>query len=82
VVSDGSFMKGEGAAAWTIEGKNKEGRCVGTSLMPGDASDQSAFRSKLTGLYGIFLHLKYMAEGWQEEGLQIMVACNGKSAVD
>jgi len=54
VVSDGSFMKGEGAAAWTIEGKNKEGRCVGTSLMPGDASDQSAFRSKLTGLYGIF----------------------------
>jgi len=24
VVSDGSFMKGEGAAAWTIKGKNKE----------------------------------------------------------
>jgi len=50
--------------------------------MPGNALDQSAFRSKLTGLYGIFLHLKYMAEGWQEEGLQITVACDGKSAVD
>jgi len=29
-----------------------------------------------------FFHLKYIVEGWQEEGLQIMVACNRKSAVD
>ncbi len=71
-----------GSCGLDIKGENKEGRCIGTSLMPGDASDQSTFRSKLTGLYGIFLHLKYMAEGWQEEGLQIMVVCNGKSAVD
>jgi len=78
-VSDGSFMKGEGAAAWTIKGKNKDRRCMGTSLAPGNASDQSAFRSKLTRLYGIFFHLKYMAEGWQEEGLQITVACDRKS---
>jgi len=53
-VSNGSFMKGKGTDAWTIEGKNKEGRCVGTSMAPGDAMDQSAFRSKLTSLYEIF----------------------------
>jgi len=63
-------------------GRKKEGRCMGTSLVPGDTMDQRAFISKLTGLYRIFLSLKYIAEGWEEEGLKIMVACNGKSAVD
>jgi len=29
-----------------------------------------------------FFYLKYIAEGWQEEGLQIMVACDRKSMVD
>ncbi len=81
-VSNVSFMKGEGTAAWTIDGENKEGRCMGTSMVPGDTMDQSAFRSKLTGLYGIFLSLKYIAEGWEEDELKITVACDGKSVVD
>jgi len=62
-VNDGSFMKGTGTAAWTIEGINKEGCCIGTSMMPGNPMDQSTFRSELTGLYGIFLMLKYISEG-------------------
>jgi len=81
-VSNGSFINGEGMAAWTIKGENKEGWCMGTSMVPGDTMDQSMFRSKLTRLYGIFLSLKYIAEGCEEDGLKIMVACDGKSAVD
>jgi len=47
-VSDGSFMKGAGASAWTIEGINKEGWCVSTSLTPGDPMDQSKCLQKQT----------------------------------
>jgi len=61
-VSNGSFMKGAGAAAWTIEGTNKEGWCVGMSMMPGDPKGRSAFRHELTGLYGIFSMLKYISK--------------------
>jgi len=65
-VNDGSFMKEVGTAAWTIEGRNKEGWCMGMSMAPGDTMDQSTFRSKLTGLYGIFSMLKHIANGWEE----------------
>jgi len=75
-------MKGMGAAAWTIEGINKEGWCVASCMTPGDPKDQSTFRSELTSLYRIFSMLKHIAKGWQEEGLKITVACNGKLAVD
>jgi len=81
-VSDGSYVQGARAAAWTIEGWNKEGRCRGTSLMPGDERDQSAFRSKLKGIYGIVYTLKYMTATWEDENLHLKIACNGKLAMD
>jgi len=66
-VSDGSFVQGTRAAAWTIEGQNKEGRCTSTSLTPGDKSNQSTFQSKLAGIYGIIYTLQYMTATWEEE---------------
>jgi len=83
-ISNRSFMKGMGVATWTIEGTNKEGWCMGTCMTPGDPKDRRAFQScELTSLYGIFSTLKkHIAEKWAEEGLEITVACNGKSAVD
>jgi len=81
-VSNGSFVQGAGAAAWTIEGQNKEGRCTGTSLAPGVKSDQSAFRTELAGIYNIVYTLQYMTATWEDKELHLKIACNGKSAVD
>jgi len=82
-ISNRSFMKGAGAAAWTIEGTTQEeGMCTGLSFTLGDIRDQSAFRSKLAGIYGIVFMLEYMMANWEEEDLHLKIACDGKSAVD
>jgi len=81
-VSNGLFAQGARAATWTIEGQNKEGQCTGTSFTPGDKCNQSAFRSKLAGIYGIIYTLKYMTERQEEADLHLKIACNGKLAVD
>jgi len=81
-VSDGPFVQGAGAAAWTIEGWNKEGQCSSKSLTPGDGRDQSTFRSELAGIYGIVYTLQYMTATWEDEELHLKIVCNGKSVVD
>ncbi len=80
-VSDGSYAQGARAAAWTIEGQSKEGKCTGT-FMPGAESDQSAFKSKLAGIYGIVYTLKYMTATWTDKELNLKIVCNRKLAVD
>jgi hypothetical protein len=78
-VSDGSFKESFGTAAWTI---NISDQCVlnGHCITPGNPSDQSAFRSELTGIYGIactiwYLYRKYGIAGY------IIVGCDGLSAL-
>jgi len=81
-MSDGSYTKVAGAAAWTIEGSNQEGRCTGMSLRPGDVQHQSAFRSKLAGIYQYCWYLRThdgkMGRWWPT----LKIGCDGKSAVD
>jgi len=57
-VSDGSFQMGNGAAAWTIEGAMAQHHIKGAGQTPGSTNDQSAYRSKLFGLWGILYLLK------------------------
>jgi len=58
VVSDGSFMEQPGAAVWTIEGTTAHQHIIGTGITPGERKDQSAYWSKLFGLWGIMHSLK------------------------
>ncbi len=53
-VSNGSFQDNNGSAAWTIEGRNQEPCILGSRRTPGKPDDQSAYQSKLYGLWGIF----------------------------
>jgi len=80
-VSDGSFKDYAGAAAWTIEGDTAANRVVGTSLTPGNAADQSAYRSELFGLWGILASLKQMVENNNIAQGHITIACDGLSAL-
>ena len=52
-VSDGSFKDKFGTAAWVIEGRRSDGWLEGQCIIPGGPEDQSAYRSKLGGLYVI-----------------------------
>jgi hypothetical protein len=78
-VSDGSFKESFGTAAWTI---NVSDQCVlnGHCITPGNPSDQSAYRSKLTGIYGIACTIRYLFSKYGIAG-HIIVGCDGLSAL-
>jgi hypothetical protein len=78
-VSDGSFKEKFGTAAWMIyitEWCIITGQCVS----PGDPEDQSAYRSELTGLYGIAYSLWHISTNYGVRG-KIVAGCNGLSAL-
>jgi len=80
-VSDGSFKDYARAAAWTIKGDTTDNRVVGTGLTPGNAVDQSAYRSELFGLWGILASLKQFSEDNSIAHGHLMIACDGLSAL-
>jgi hypothetical protein len=77
-VSDGSFKEKFGTAAWMVFVNNNciiSGQCV----VPGSPDDQSAYRSELTGLYGIVSTIWYLQQKFNVKG-NITVGCDGLSA--
>jgi len=62
VVSDGSFQDQQGAAAWTIEGYDKNNQIIGKGSTPGLQLDQSAYCSELFSLWGIFKALQQFCQ--------------------
>jgi hypothetical protein len=78
-VSDGSFKDKFGTAAWMVYVNNNciiTGRCVA----PGGPDDQSAYRSELTGIYGIVSTIRYLQRAFNVSG-KITVGCDGLSAL-
>jgi hypothetical protein len=77
-VSDGSFKDRYGTAAWTvvINGCTVTGKCV----VPGNPEDQSAYRSELTGLYGIVYTIWHIQMEHKATG-RVTVGCDGLSAL-
>jgi hypothetical protein len=78
-VSDGSFKEKFGTAAWTVYISE---HCVitGHCVAPGDPEDQSAYRSELTGLYGIAYTIWHLRNVYNITG-RIEVGCDGLSAL-
>ena len=63
-VSDGSFKDEFGTAAWVIENVEGTQRIMGNVLVPGYASDHSAYRSEIAGLYGMVVGVETIARLW------------------
>jgi hypothetical protein len=78
-VSDGSFKEAYGMAAWILHITDN---CVihGDCIAPGEAADQSAYHSKLTGLYGIACTVWTLQHKWNLRG-SITAGCDGISAL-
>jgi len=58
------------------------GRLVGISFMPGTDSNQSAFWSKVAGIYGIVFSILHLTKDGEPEDMSILIACDGKLVVD
>jgi len=80
-VSNGSFQDQCGSAAWTIKGMTSTHCIVGKGRMPGTTTDQSAYCSKLFGLWGMLRMIQNFIADQQIQTGQIMIACNGLFAL-
>ena len=80
-VSDGSFKQEFGTACWTIQGNSEAGRIYGPCVTPGNKKDQSAYRSELSGLYGIAIMVEAICKFHQIEGGHVEVGCDGLQAL-
>lgn len=79
-ISDGSFKDKQGTSAWTIVDPHTSS-ILGLNSVPGHPDDQSAYRSKLVGLFGIVMvsNLLYTWAHITSEGFE--VGCDGCLAV-
>jgi hypothetical protein len=79
-VSDGSFKDRHGTAAWLLEIASE---CIiyGLAVVPGHGSDQSAYRSELTGLYGIAMTVRLLETKYSFHGT-VTIGCDGLSALN
>ena len=80
-VSDGSYKDECGTAAWIIENDEGTQRIQGKVAVPGFASDQSAYRSELAGLYAIVYVVETLIEVYGLVQGGVSIGCDGLSAL-
>ncbi len=80
-VSDGSFQKAHGTASWVLEGEDQHNHIQGDNVVPGDDEDHSAYRSELSGLYGIVITVHAICQYHHIDQGSITVGCDGESAL-
>jgi len=78
-VSDGSICSDVGTAAWIIEGQNQDHWITVVWTTLGIGADQSTFRSKLWGIYGLLLMVLYLPPASGKPELQL--ACHREVAL-
>ena len=79
-VSDGSYKEEFGTAAWVLEDSTGTQSIVGRLISPGFASDQSAYRSEISGIYGMVAMVEGIAKVWKLTQGKITLGCDGKQA--
>ncbi len=60
-MSDGFFKDRFGTAAYGIETNSSDGRMIGKVIAPGNESDQSAFKSELSGIFSMLVLIKHLS---------------------
>ena len=81
-VSDGSFKAKFGTVAWTLaDSKDLTVRLSGKCVVPGQPTDQSAFRSEVSGLYALCHTIRLVCDYYRVLAGQVVLACDGKEAL-
>ena len=78
--SDGSFKDECGTAAWVLEDSKGEQRILGRLTTPGFPSDQSAYRSEISGIYGMVAMVEGIKFVWKIHKGHVTLGCDGKQA--
>jgi hypothetical protein len=80
-VSDGSFKNTHGTASWRLSLKDSEDYLMGSIITPGPAFSQSAYRSELSGIYGIAISLWALQRVYRCR-ISCQIGCDGLSALN
>jgi hypothetical protein len=83
-VSDGSYKDARGTAAFILERsdlKDKKGHIIGVNLIPGEPTDQSAYRSELGGVSGIIETVGILCRLYSIQDGIIEVGLDGEQAM-
>ena len=73
----GSFKDEFGTASWVIENASCSQRIMGNVLVQGFASDQSAYRSEIAGIYGLGIVTEVIKILLGLEKGEITIGCDG-----
>lgn len=79
-VSDGSFKDLHGTASWRISIPSSDDYFLCSAISPGSPESQSAYRSELTGLYGIAVTL-WAIKCTYKCSIEAEIGCDGLSAL-
>ena len=81
-VSDGSYKEGFGTAAWVlVDCDNTATQVKGECIVPGGPSDQSSFRSEVTGLYALCQMVWCLCKYYSIDHGHMTIGCDGKEAL-
>jgi len=80
-VSDGSFKDKFGTAACIFQDESGAGRFVVLNVAPGGPDDQGAYRSELSGLYGIVCTLEQVCIEHSITQGAVTIGCDGEEAL-
>lgn len=80
-VSDGSYLKGSGAAGFILIGSKRKHQLKGSLVLPGSCATMSAYRSELGGLYGIVCLTEQLCLEHKVTKGKITIGCDGKEAL-
>jgi hypothetical protein len=81
-LSDGSFKDQHGTAAWVIEAESSVNRCTGVNITQAEPSDQSAYRSEVSGLFGIVTMIREICAFYNIIAGTVHIGCDGLSALN
>ena len=83
VVTDGSFKDKKGAAAVKVYAGTRTTKCItSVAWAPGQAHEQSAYRSKLTGIDCALAIIKTLVDPHKISPGEIEIALDSKTAKD
>jgi hypothetical protein len=77
-VSDGSYLKGSGAAGFILIGSKRKRQLKGSLVLPGSCATMSAYRSELGGLYGIVCLTEQLCLEHKVTKGKITIGCDGQ----
>jgi hypothetical protein len=80
-ISDGSFKDNQGTACFTLLGPTTKGSIIGPMAVPGEKKVQDAYRSELSGIYGVVVMVHLICKVHKIKHGKVQIGCDGLSAL-